>query len=188
MSIPLGAIVVLLVAAAAFLYTRPRHSPLLPTLPFAYPDSRAEALEVLRLAEGRTPEEEAFFRATDASVAPAFGRLLPGVPPEELERTMVAANPCIAALKYLINRPRPWQVRPEIRLRLLGSGTAATPSFPSGHSYQAFYLAKAYAKKFPALRAELYALAERCGEARVLAGHHYPSDHAFARALVARLH
>ena len=183
-----GVILVLLLIIIVFLYMPVRHTPWLPTLPFAYPNSYNEGGGVLRLVRMRSPDQEALFHATDCSVAKAFAPILPDIPFDVLLRKSTEPNPQIIALKILINRPRPWQVRPDIYPHLLQSATAYSPSFPSGHSYQAFYLAKTYSKQYPSLREELYEMAEQCGNARIIAGHHYPSDHEFSRRLVELFH
>lgn len=57
----------------------------------------------------------------------------------------------IMMYKYIYNRPRPSQVAPNIINKesgtLLNSETADTPSYPSGHAFQAYYLAKILSKK-----------------------------------------
>jgi len=81
--------------------------------------------------------------------------------------------------KYLFNRPRPKQMAKHLGIPLpaLKSGTARTPAYPSGHSTQsrlvALYLTglhRDHAKSF-------LDLAEECGQSRLNAGLHYPSDH-----------
>tara|TARA_Y100000114_G_scaffold157190_1_gene187873 strand:+ start:63 stop:779 length:717 start_codon:yes stop_codon:yes gene_type:complete len=81
--------------------------------------------------------------------------------------------------KYIFNRPRPKQLAKSLGIPLsaLKSGTAATPSYPSGHSTQsrlvALYLSglhRDHAKSF-------VDMAEECGQSRLNAGLHYPSDH-----------
>ena len=81
--------------------------------------------------------------------------------------------------KYHFNRPRPKQLAKNlgIALPVLKSGTARTPAYPSGHSTQsrlvALYLTglhRNHGKGF-------LDLAEECGQSRLNAGLHYPSDH-----------
>jgi undecaprenyl-diphosphatase len=78
------------------------------------------------------------------------------------------------ALKYSINRPRPYESDPSIQpLKTLDS-----PSFPSGHTSIAFVTATnitlAINKWYAAVPA--YAWAASVGYARVHMGVHYPSD------------
>ena len=149
---------------------------LLPSLP-VYPDSYKESLIVL----DEMQKDQSLFWETDESVGMAFVDILP-VPTEEIDRVLKSQNMIILFFKYLINRPRPDQINPNIIP--LPSTTAATPSYPSGHTYQAFLLAQHYSKKYPHLRDHLYKIAEDCGQARIRAGLHYPSDHEFSKKLV----
>ena len=90
-------------------------------------------------------------------------------------------------LKYLINRARPAQVNSNVRRLELKSISADSPALPSGHSFQAFVLAKVLSKDYPAKKELLYNTAERCGHARIIAGLHYPSDHELSKNIVAML-
>lgn len=93
--------------------------------------------------------------------------------------------------KYIYNRARPYQVAPKLINKengtLLVSQTADTPAYPSGHAFQAYYLAKILSKKFPKKKDELMKLAKRVSDARILAGLHFPSDRDFAYWLVDNL-
>ena len=57
------------------------------------------------------------------------------------------------------------------------SDSMQTPSYPSGHSLQSRLVAEYYIKKYPEHRKGLIAAAEECGQGRVKAGWHFPSDH-----------
>ena len=97
----------------------------------------------------------------------------------------------IMTYKYIYNRARPYQVAPKLINKengtLLISQTADTPAYPSGHAFQAYYLAKILSKKFPKKKDELMKLAKRVSDARILAGLHFPSDRDFAYWLVDNL-
>jgi hypothetical protein len=92
----------------------------------------------------------------------------------------------IGFYKSLFNRARPTQVAPE-KLNAPKSVTANSPSYPSGHAYQSFYVAKLLSKWEPARKKEWDETAERIAFIRVYMGVHYPSDVEFARRLVDRL-
>lgn len=180
--------ITVLIFIIAYSYSSNRFYSLLPAALPLYPDSYDEAQLVYHLALSRDHRQEARFHHTDNSVSIAFKTLLPDVPLREIQTIATQPNPIILLLKYIFNRPRPAQLNANIKHVLLNSATANTPSYPSGHSYQAFYLAKHYARRFPLLKQSLYHLAEQCGEARIIAGLHYPSDHAFSRWLVQNVH
>lgn len=65
--------------------------------------------------------------------------------------------------------------------------SAQTPSYPSGHSAQAYYVATKLSKLYPGLVEELLAMAEMISQARVDRGVHYPSDIAAGKMLGLKL-
>jgi len=77
-------------------------------------------------------------------------------------------------LKYTINRPRPFVTYPEIE-KLAGAGS---PSFPSGHTSDAFALATSVSISYPKwyVIAPSYIWAGAVGYSRMHLGVHYPSD------------
>ncbi len=54
--------------------------------------------------------------------------------------------------------------------------TAQTPSYPSGHTAQAYYTAIKLSNTFPQLKDQLFTLAKMIEESRVDMGVHFPSD------------
>ena len=101
--------------------------------------------------------------------------------PSELKRIIDDSFPIIKSLKNYYNRPRPSQVNAKIKP--FASSTASTPSYPSGHAFQAFLVAKHLSKKYPFRTFKFYSIAERIAKARVSVGLHYPSDNDFSRNL-----
>ena len=81
--------------------------------------------------------------------------------------------------KNIFNRPRPYQVADLYNktLNRFKTGTAGTPSYPSGHTVQPLVVALHYAKKYPEHKQQLEQAANICGYGRVLAGLHYPTDY-----------
>jgi len=77
-------------------------------------------------------------------------------------------------LKYTINRPRPFVTYPEIE-KLVGAGS---PSFPSGHTSDAFALATSVSISYPKwyVIVPFYTWAGAVGYSRMHLGVHYPSD------------
>ena len=163
------------------LYTRPRYIPYLPTLPFLYNNSEAD--DVLRETETRTIMDEKFFKLTDPSVTYAF---IDDVEEdrETLEKLIKQPNVRwpILICKYLINRPRPYQINKDITP--LHSDTGNTPALPAGHAFQAYYLAHILSKKYPEKKVLLDNIAKRCDIVRVKGGIHYHSDGALSKKIV----
>ena len=81
--------------------------------------------------------------------------------------------------KYLFQRPRPGVLSEDIGIRIspLLSGTADSPAYPSGHSGQSRVIALYLAGVHTSHHESFVELAEECGQSRLNAGVHYPSDH-----------
>lgn len=172
-------IIVLLLSPKRYIY-------ILPTIP-VYPNNRKEALIVKRYTENITSYYQTLFQETDRSVSDAFSkRVTESV--RELDQMIMSANVTIPIYltKYIINRARPYDINPQIRLLI--SKTADTPAYPSGHAFQAYYLAHVLSKQYPRKTKELWRLADECALSRVYAGLHYPSDNQFSKTLVKMLY
>jgi len=78
------------------------------------------------------------------------------------------------SLKYAVNRPRPYVKYPELE----NFAVKTTPSFPSGHTSNAFALATSMTLAFPRWYVAAPALiwAGAVGYSRMHLGVHYPSD------------
>jgi len=78
------------------------------------------------------------------------------------------------SLKYMINRPRPYDTYPDIQKLSVGG----SPSFPSGHTSDAFSNATSLSLAFPKwyVIAPSYTYAAAVGYSRMHLGVHYPSD------------
>lgn len=61
--------------------------------------------------------------------------------------------------------------------------SAQSPSYPSGHTSQAFYVAHHLSEKYPELSEKFYLLAEMVAESRVDLGVHFPSDNLAGKIL-----
>lgn len=77
-------------------------------------------------------------------------------------------------IKHMVNRKRPFIVYPFIQK----IGTGGSPSFPSGHTSDAFTMAAALSMAFPKWYVIIpsYAWAVAVGYSRMDLGVHYPSD------------
>lgn len=164
----------------ATVLTGPGYLSMLPHASALYPASKYEAQFALQTNDGYLNDK---FRITDETLAPGFAEILSD-PPSEINYVGSKVVPSVTLLKFLINRPRPHQVSQRVLNSMEESKSAHTPSFPSGHSAQAFAIAKHYSRLYPAKRDELYRIAEAIGRARISAGLHYPSDHIMSKELV----
>ena len=166
-----------------YFYTLPKYSMFLPTIPVYDND---EIKEVQQEVHDRTVLDIHFFELTDESVSAAFMTVI-NHENENLRSLIVQPHIIfiVYLLKYIFNRPRPIQLDPT--LNILPSKTADSPTYPSGHALQAYYLAYKLSLRFPEKKETLYTLAEKCTNIRVKAGHHYPSDGVFAKYIVSQI-
>lgn len=171
---------IILLIIIVYLYTLPRYNMFLPTIPIYNND---EITSVQKEVKNRTVLDIHLFELTDESVADAFFTVI-NHENENIRSLIVQPHILfiIIFLKLIVNRPRPKQLDPN--LDILPSTTANTPAYPSGHAFQAYYLAYKLGLKFPEKKEALYHLAEKCAEVRVKGGHHYPSDSIFSKQLV----
>ena len=174
--------IILIVLLLIYGYSLPRYLFYLPTIP-VYPDNSNEAKQVLQLTRNRTKEDIDFFKLTDPSIVYAFA---PYVNLSIKEMNNYIQQEWIIStiyfFKYSINRPRPYQINNKIIN--LNSTTDKTPSYPGGHTFQAYCLAYYLSKKYPENKKKYWDIAEKCDKIRVVGGIHYPSDGLFSRKLV----
>jgi tRNA nucleotidyltransferase/poly(A) polymerase len=106
-------------------------------------------------------------------------------PQEQMDAILADGRVLITKLKFLYNRQRPYQVAEEhgIPFTPMDSETAHTPSYPSGHTIQAYLLASCLAQIAPQHRKVFMDLANRVSWSRAIGGYHWPSDLTFGKAL-----
>jgi len=90
--------------------------------------------------------------------------------------------PLITKLKFKYNRPRPYQLAHYYKLNLfpLKSNSALSPSFPSGHTTQAYVIMNVIGNKNPSVYGFCKEIIEDVAESRVSVGVHFSSDNDFA--------
>jgi len=88
-------------------------------------------------------------------------------------------------LKMRYNRPRPEQLGHLVGydIRSIKTDTDDTPSYPSGHTAQAWTLAYYLESKHSEHKKELYDIAEKIEKSRIIRGAHYSSDNKEARKI-----
>jgi acid phosphatase (class A) len=99
-------------------------------------------------------------------------------PKEIFDRSWKLIKPVIMNLKYIHNRPRPYQLSEKygLKIKLRDSKTAQTPAYPSGHTAYTALSAYILAAKYPQFAEHFFDKIQSAGMARMLMGVHYPSD------------
>jgi hypothetical protein len=94
---------------------------------------------------------------------------------EDIEQDI---NPLLMKLKYYFQRPRPYQLAEYYKLKLFpySSNTANSPSFPSGHSYQARVITEVIGNLYPQTYALMQKIFDDICYSRLYLGLHYQSD------------
>ena len=160
---------------------------LLPSFVPTYPNNLGDLKKVIVARKNITPELIEFHKRTDPSVAYAFYDFLKekgesySLTKLQSYITTIPIIFTIYGLKLIHNRKRAYQYVPGLNL---DTTTGYTPSYPAGHAYQAFTLAKLLSKEYPKYSKEFINIAEKCDYVRIAAGLHYPSDGEYSRWLV----
>ncbi len=109
-----------------------------------------------------------------------------------LEQEAYGLRPVIKAHKNYFKALRPHELARKHGIPFMHDelATARSPSYPSGHTTQAYYLAMLLSDQFPELQGELFETARKVAESRIDRGVHFPSDNEggvqLARQLYAR--
>lgn len=94
-------------------------------------------------------------------------------------------NPLIMKIKMHFQRPRPFQLAYYRGLNLYPqlSISANTPSYPSGHALQSYFICKLYTYKYKSKKSDFLAISDQVFESRKIMGVHYQSDNQFSKQI-----
>ena len=103
---------------------------------------------------------------------------------EELSKDIIKdINPLLLKLKYHYQRPRPKQVAQYFKLKLFAyqSFSSDTPSYPSGHTLEAYVVLNVIANKFPNEYQFCKEMINDIAYSRIYLGLHFATDNDFAK-------
>ena len=100
-------------------------------------------------------------------------------------RLISESRPIIDKLKKHFNRPRPKVLAKKmgVKMKDIELKTMKTPSYPSGHSVQAYLMALTLSDKYPKYRNKLMKTAKDISYSRRVAHAHYKSDSLFGEQI-----
>ena len=97
---------------------------------------------------------------------------------EKLKKVKLISVPIISKIKHHYMRGRPGTVADRLGVDFNGDylETAQTPSYPSGHTIQAYVCASYCSKIYPQHSRGLFMIAEMVAQSRIDRGVHFPTD------------
>ena len=145
-------------------------------------ESRSELFQIKRALRDISPEIKRVINSADDDPVGMFisFALKNGLRYDEeyLRQVRNQLQPLILKLKYLFNRPRPYQLADAIGIEFnpVEKKSASTPSYPSGHATQAHVISNVLSRMNPGFERELENIADQISLTRFQAGVHYLSD------------
>lgn len=179
-------------------FLEPDKSPLEKLIPqlikFTFPKNsskgcREELNELVDCVDALKKDEAALqrYRAYDENLTKVFAQVIieqnlkeKGV--EIVDKIIDETIPLIMKLKFYFQRPRPYQMAEYYKLKLFPfySKSAASPSYPSGHTLQARLICFVLGNHFPDRFDYFESLATDVQHSRIYMGLHYPSDNDYS--------
>lgn len=125
---------------------------------------------------------DTLYEMLDNDITSLFHSILVGngheVKRKEVKKLKNSIKPIVKFHKIYFNAPRPSQLaaRMGVDFEYDHLESAQTPSYPSGHAAQGYYMAEMLSRKYPKCAEELFGLADLIADSRLERGVHLPSD------------
>ncbi len=155
--------------------------------------ARAAELSIIQAQQNEPYNSPELQGSLDKSFAELFNSLIKGLGytgyGEFVKKLKNEIKPIITFHKDYFSSKRPDAVAADYRVDFESDHleSAMTPSYPSGHAAQAYYLAHKLSRKFPELKEDFYELANMVAQSRIDRGVHFPSDIEAGKLLALKL-
>ena len=163
----------------------------LPNIPPPEPGSKAEREDLLRVIRQymnkKVPSD--LQEACDKDMLSIFQKYIEShglvYNRPAIRRIHNGLRPLIFRLKDIYKRPRPGEVAKKYGIDFSGDSleTAQSPSYPSGHTLQAYVQALLLGNQYPEHSENLLKIAELVAQSRIDRGVHFPTDVEFGKQL-----
>ena len=143
-------------------------------------DNSLKTLSEIKKLE-KTPIDKVFVENND-NVEDRFNNI---VSDSNIRTLLDQSIPHIEKLKKYFNRPRPKDLAKNFGIKLdnIELKSMKTPSYPSGHSVQAYLVADQLKQKYPKKSKDLDKIADDISNSRKIARAHYDSDSKFGKSI-----
>ena len=163
----------------------------LPNIPPPEPGSKAEREDLLRVIRQYMNKKvpESLQEACDKHMSKIFQQYVEDQGLvynwNAVKRVHNGLRPLIFRLKEVYKRPRPADVAKRYGIDFSGDylETAQSPSYPSGHTIQAYVQALLLSNLYPDHSENLLKIADMIAQSRIDRGVHFPTDVEFGKKL-----
>lgn len=156
-------------------------------------DQRVKELDHLKIQYKNRKNPDELQSALDEDMAGLFDSLVMSAGNSSIrdyiKNLYLSIMPVIVYHKDYFSEVRPAVLAAQINMPFESDDleTAQSPSYPSGHTTQAFYIARALSLRYPKLRDDFFNLAEMIAQSRMDRAVHFPSDVSAGKILAKKL-
>lgn len=154
---------------------------------------RAQETLIVNMIPDNPDISDELYEMLDDNITDLFDSILVGNGHEsrkkDIKKIKKSIKPIITFHKRYFNAARPYQLA-----NLMGVDfeyddleSAKTPSYPSGHAAQGYYMAEMLSRQYPDCAYELFGLADLIADSRLERGLHLPSDIEAGKLLAQKL-
>lgn len=146
----------------------------------------AELTHLMELGENLSSDRQTYCQRLDMCMYEVMAEYLDSfgvtTSTEQIQHELVLYEPILDYLKFVYNRPRPWQIATYYHVPLYPRVKYYHPtsSYPGGHTLCALLLYHIYGTRRPDLKRDLLEFVKDVKLSREQLGVHYPSDGVFS--------